>query len=90
MEKVVALCSDVGDMVEVRDIEAYRLFQKESNNQLSKRTIVKFVNRRFAEDLLSKRNISSTLNFNKLGCPKDTLMLTYVGTIKNCGVCVKN
>ena len=45
-EKLVELCSDVGVMVEVRDIEAcHRLFQKESNNHLSKRTIVRFVNR---------------------------------------------
>ena len=60
-------------MVEVRNIEAcHRLFQKESNNQLPKRNIVKFVNRRFAEDLLSKQNISSTLDFNKLGFPRDS------------------
>ena len=60
-------------MVEVRDIEGcHRLFQKESNNQLPKRTIVRFFNRRFAEDLLSKRNISSTLDFNKQGFPRDT------------------
>ena len=38
-EKFVELCNDVGVMVEVRDIEAcHRLFQKESNNQLPKRT----------------------------------------------------
>ena len=60
-------------MIEVRDIEAcHRLFQKESNNQLPKRTIAKFVNRGFAEDLLSKRNISSTLDLNKLGFPRGT------------------
>ena len=60
-EKVVELCNDVGVMIEVTDIEAcHRLFQKESNNQLPERTIVGFVNRRFAKDLLSKRNISST------------------------------
>ena len=59
-------------MIEVRDIEACnRLFEKESNNQLLKRTIARFVNRRFAEDLLSKRNISSTLDLNKLGFLKD-------------------
>ena len=70
---VVELYSEVGVMVEVRDIEAcHRLFQKESNNQLPKRTIVRFVNRRFAEDLLSKRNISSTLDFNKQAFPRDT------------------
>ena len=55
-QKVVKLCNDVGVMVQVRDIEAfYKLFQKKNNNQLHKRTIVRFVNRRFAEDLLSKR-----------------------------------
>ena len=60
-------------MVEVRDIEGcHRLFQKESNNQLPKRTIVRFFNRRFAEDLLLKRNISSKLDFNKQGFPGDT------------------
>ena len=60
-------------MVEVKGIEAcQRLFQKESNNQLPKRTIVRFVNRQFAEDLLSKPNISSTLYFNKLGFPWGT------------------
>ena len=43
-EKVVELCNDVGVMVEVRDIEAcHRLFQKESNNQLPKRTIAKTI-----------------------------------------------
>ena len=52
-------------MVEVRDIEAcQRLKQKV--------TIVRFVNRRFAKDLLSKRNISSTLDFKKLGFPRCT------------------
>ena len=57
-------------MVEVKGIEAcQRLFQKESNNQLP---IVRFVNRQFAEDLLSKPNISSTLYFNKLGFPWGT------------------
>ena len=72
-EKVVELCNDVGVMIEVRGIEAcHRLFQKESNNQLPKRTIAKFVNRGFAEDLLSKRNISSTLDLNKLGFPRGT------------------
>ena len=60
-------------MVEVKGIETcQRLFQKESNNQLPKRTILRFVNRQFAEDLLSKRNISSTLYFNKLGFPWGT------------------
>ena len=57
-------------MVEVRDIEAcHGLFQRESNNKLLKRTIFRFVNRQFAEDPLSKRNISSALNFNKLRFP---------------------
>ena len=52
--KNVELCNDVGSMVEVTDIEAcHRLFQKESNNQLPKRTIARFVNRQFAEDLQS-------------------------------------
>ena len=60
-------------IIEVRDIEAcHRLFQKESNKQLPKITIVRFVNRRFAEDLPYKRNISSTLGLNKLGFPRDT------------------
>ena len=60
-------------MLEVRDIEAcHRLFQKESNSQLPKRTVVRFVNRALAEDLLSKRNISSTLDFNKLEFPRCT------------------
>ena len=60
-------------IIEVRDIEAcHRLFQKESNKQLPKITIVRFVNRRFAEDLLYKRNISSTLGLNKLGFPRGT------------------
>ena len=71
----------------------HRLFQKESNNQLPKRTIVMFVNRRFAEYLLSKRYISSTLDFNKLRFPRGprfTSMLTYVGTIKICWLYVKN
>ena len=72
-EKVVELCKDLGVMIQAGDIEAcHRLFQKESNNQLPKRTIVRFVNRRFAEDLLSKRNISSTLDLNKLGFPRGT------------------
>ena len=47
-EMVIELCNDV------------RLFQKVSNNQLPKTTSVSFVSRQFAEDLLSKRNISST------------------------------
>ena len=72
-QKVVKLCNDVGVMVQVRDIEAfYKLFQKKNNNQLHKRTIVRFVNRRFAEDLLSKRNISLTLDLNKLRFPRGT------------------
>ena len=72
-EKVVELCKDLGVMIQAGDIEAcHRLFQKESNNQLPKRTIAKFVNRGFAEDLLSKRNISSTLDLNKLGFPRGT------------------
>ena len=72
-EKIVEICNDVGVMIEVRGIEAcHRLFQKESNKQLPKKTILRFVNRRFAEDLLSKRNISSTLDFNKLGFPRGT------------------
>ena len=72
-EKVVEFCNDGSVMVKVRDIEAcHRLFQKESNNQLPKRTIVRFVNRQFAEDLLSKQTISSTLDFNKLGFPSGT------------------
>ena len=66
-EKVVESCNDVGVMIEVRNIEAcHRLFQKEGYNHLLKRTILRFVNRRFAEDLLSKRNISSTLDLNNL------------------------
>ena len=71
-ERFIELCNnDIGVMVEVRKIEVcHRLFQKESNNQLPKRTIVRFVNRPCAEDLLSKRNISSMLDFNKLGVPK--------------------
>ena len=72
-ETVVELCNDVGVMIEVRDIEAcHRLFQKESYNHLPERTILRFVNRLFAEDLLSKRNISSTLDLNKLGFPRGT------------------
>ena len=43
-EKNVELCSDLGVMVEVRDIEAcHRLFQKENNKYLLKRTIVKVI-----------------------------------------------
>ena len=54
-EKIIESCNDVGVMVEVRDIEAcHGLFQRESNNKLLKRTILRFVNRRFAEDPLSK------------------------------------
>ena len=49
-EKVIKLCNDVGVMVEIRDMElCHTLFQKESNNQLSKRTFVRFVKRRFAK-----------------------------------------
>ena len=60
-------------MIEVTDIEAcHRLFQKESNNQLPIRTIVRFVNRWFDEGLLSKWNISSSLDLNKLGFPRGT------------------
>ena len=60
-------------MVDVRDNEAcHRLFHKKSNNQLSNRTIVRFVNRRFTKDLLSNGNISSTLEFNKLGFTRVT------------------
>ena len=58
-------------MVDVRDTEAcHWLFQKESNNQLPKRTIIRFVNRRFPEDRLSKQDISSKLDFNKVGFPR--------------------
>ena len=72
-ENVVAIWNDIGVMVEVRGIEAcQRLFQKESNNQLPKGTIVRFINRQTAEDLVSKQNISSTLYFNKLGFPRGT------------------
>ena len=70
-ETVFGLCSDVGVMVEVRDIEPCHR-QKKSNNQLAKRTILRFVNRRFAKDLLSKQNIRSTLDFNKLGFARNT------------------
>ena len=71
--KIVELRNDVGVTVEFRDIEVYhRLFQKQSNNQLPKRTFVGFVNRRLAEYLISKQNITSTLNFNKLGFPRCT------------------
>ena len=77
-EKVVELCNDVGVMIEVRGIEAcHRLFQKESNNQLPKKTIARFANRRFVEGLLSKRNISSTLDMNKLGFPRGTQIYFY-------------
>ena len=90
-EKVVELCNNVGVMVEVRDIEAcHKLFQIESNNQLPKTTIVKFVNRRFVKDLLSKQNISSTLDFSKLGFPRGTQIYfnaNLCGYYKNCGVC---
>ena len=90
-EKVVELCGDVGVMEEVRDILAYhRLFRKESNNQLPKRTIVTFVNRGFTEDLMSKRSISSALGFNKLGSPRDTQVYFSANLCGYCGVCVKN
>ena len=49
-KKVIELCNDVGVMVEIRDMElCHTLFQKKSNNQLSKRTFVRFVKRRFAK-----------------------------------------
>ena len=81
-EKVFELCNDVCVMVEIRDIEAcHRLFQKESNNQLPNRTIVRFANRRFAEDLLPKRNISSKLESKKLGFPRGTQIYS------NCNLC---
>ena len=65
--KAVDLC------IEVRDIEVcHRPFQKESNYQLPKRSIVSFVNGQFAQDLPSKQNISSTLDFNKLGFARVT------------------
>ena len=90
-EKVVELCGDVGVMEEVRDILAcHRLFRKESNNQLPKRTIVTFVNRGFTEDLMSKRSISSALGFNKLGSPRDTQVYFSANLCGYCGVCVKN
>ena len=72
-EKVVELCNQVGVKIEVRDTEScHRLFQKETNNQLPKRTIVRFVNRQFAQDFLFEQNISSTLGFNKLGFSRGT------------------
>ena len=68
-------------MVDVRDIETYhRLLQKENNNQLPKETIVRFVNRQFAEDLSSKQNISSTIDSNKLGFPRST-QIYFMGNI---------
>ena len=71
-EKVVELCIDVGVMVEVKDIEVYhRQFQKQIYNQLPKRTFVRFVRRQF-DDFRSKQNISSRLDFNKLGFPRGT------------------
>ena len=77
-EKVVELCKDLGVMIQAGDIEAcHRLFQKESNNQLPKKTIARFANRRFVEGLLSKRNISSTLDMNKLGFPRGTQIYFY-------------
>ena len=93
-EKVVELCNDVGVMIEFRGIEAcHRLFQKEIYNHLPKRTILRSVNRLFAEDLLSKRNISSTLDLNKLGFPRGTQIYfnaNSCGYYKNYGVYVKN
>ena len=93
-ETVVELCNDVGVMIEVRDIEACnRLFEKESNNQLLKRTIARFANRRFAEDLLSKRNISSTLDLNKLEFQRGNQIYfngNLCGYYKKLWVCVKN
>ena len=78
IEKVAKLYNDVGVLVEVRDTEACcKLFQKESNNHLPKRTIVRFVNWRFAEDLQSKQNISSMLDFNKLGFLNTNLCVYY-------------
>ena len=72
-EKIVELCNDVGVMVEVRDIEAFhRLFQKQLYNQLPKKTFARFAKRRFVDDLRSKQNISSRLDFNKLRFPRDT------------------
>ena len=71
--KVVGLCNDTGVMVEVWDIEAcHRPFQKEGNYQLPKRSIVSFINRQFAQDLPSKQNLSSTLDFNRLGFARVT------------------
>ena len=59
-------------MVETRDVEVCHRVQNESNNHLPRRTIVRFAKRRFAEDLLSNRNINLTLVFNKLGFPSST------------------
>ena len=57
-EKVGELWNNIGVMVEVRHIEAcHWLFQKESNYQLPRRTIVMIVNRQFAKDVPSKWNI---------------------------------
>ena len=93
-KKFVELCNDVGVMIEVGDIEAcHRPFQNESNYQLPKRTIASFVKRRFAKDLPFKRNISSTLDFNKLGFLGDTQIYFNSNSCwyyKNCGLCAKN
>ena len=69
-EKVVELCNDAGVIVEVRDIEACHRLSKKSNNSYTKELL--FVNRPFAEDLLYKENISSTLDFNNLVFPRGT------------------
>ena len=62
MKKIVELCNDVGVMVEVRDIEAcHRLFQRESNIQLPKRTTAGFVDRPFAEDFLGSSHLKGSV-----------------------------
>ena len=52
-----------------------------------KRTIVRFVNKRSAEDLISKRKFFSTLDFNKLRFPRGTRIYFNANlcTIKTAG-----
>ena len=60
---------------------------------MPKRAIARFFNRRYAEDLLSERNIGSTLDLNKLGFTRDTQIYfnaALYGYYKNLwGMCKK-
>ena len=84
-DTIIEACKDINIDVSETDIEAcHRLPVRRNATNASKRVIVKFVNRKHAESVISKKFILSSTDFSRLNVNNKVLtsvLSLFMGTV---------